>query len=261
MKIISLQLPVRLSEVENNLSVFKEAISQVSGNDDTIIILPEMWMCGFDYENLVSFSEKSAEAMSSIQHIINDNTLIISSLPERNQNKVFNTVYAFSKNGILAEYRKNFLFSPMGEDKYIDKGKGIKVFDFKGVRVGLLLCYEIRFPEMCRLTAFAGADLIAVPAIWPQIKKEHWLTLLRARAIENECYIAGCNTSVMHGKKDMACGYSAAFDPWGETLYEPSADEGICTAEIDTAVVKEIRTKIPSFYDARESFDIRDINS
>lgn len=261
MNVISLQLPVRLSEADRNASVFLEAISQVSDNEDTIIALPEMWMCGFDYDNLVSFSEKSAETLSSIQSIINDNTLVISSLPERNQNKVFNTVYAVTKNGVLGKYRKNFLFSPTGEDKYIDKGKGVTVVDFKGVNLGLLLCYEVRFPEMCRLTAFAGADVIVLPAIWPQMKKDHWMTLLRARAIENECYIVGCNTSVMHGRKDMPCGFSAAYDPWGEPLFEPSAEEGVYKAVINKDFVTEIRTKIPSFNDAKDLFDIRGIDN
>ncbi|MGE4317818.1 MAG: nitrilase-related carbon-nitrogen hydrolase [Deferribacterales bacterium] len=258
MKIVSLQLPVRLSDVDGNLEQFKDALAQLSDEQDTIVILPEMWMCGFDYGRLTEFSERTDDVLKSIEGIINDNTLVISALPERNQNKVFNTVYAVSKNGVQAKYRKSFLFTPMREDEYIDKGNADPVvFDFKGVKVGLLLCYEIRFPEMFRMTAFAGADIIAVPAIWPQMKKDHWLTLMKARAIENQCYIAGCNTSVMHGKKDMPCGFSAAVDPWGEFLYEPSAEEGIYTAEADVSVVNDIRTKIPSFYDAKGYFDIK----
>jgi len=254
MKIISLQLPVSLSRVDENLRRFKEGISQVVDNEDSIIILPEMWACGFDYGRLVEISERTLSVVEEIQGIINDNTLVISSLPERNQNKVFNTVYAVTKNGIAATYRKNFLFSPTREDEYIDRGRGVTVFDFKGSKIGLLLCYEVRFPEMFRMTAFAGADIIAVPAIWPQMKKEHWLTLMRARAIENQCYVAGANTSVMQGKKDMPCGFSAAFDPWGEPLFEPVADEGIFCAYADKNIVEDVRTKIPSFYDAREFF-------
>ncbi|MGE4265962.1 MAG: nitrilase-related carbon-nitrogen hydrolase [Deferribacterales bacterium] len=261
MKIISLQLPVRLSEVDENLRKFKNGISQVIDGEDSIIILPEMWACGFDYRRLVEFSERTHGIINEIQDIINDNTLVISSLPERNQNKVFNTVYAVSKNGIAATYRKNFLFSPMKENEYIDNGSGITVFDFKGVKVGLLLCYEVRFPEMFRMTAFAGADIITVPAIWPQMKKEHWLTLMRARAIENQCYVAGCNTSVMMGKKDMPCGFSAAYDPWGEPMFEPAGEEGVYTSYADAAVVEDIRTKIPSFLDAKGFFTIKGINS
>lgn len=257
MKIVSLQLPVRLSDVAENMKVFCDAVSQLSGGQDTIVILPEMWMCGFDYERLGEFSEKTEDAIKAIQGIIDSNTLVISALPEKNQNKVFNTTYAVTKDGVLGKHRKNFLFSPLREDEYFDKGSDICVVDFKGVNVGLLVCYEIRFPELFRLTSFAGAEIIVLPAIWGQIKKEHWLTLLRARAIENQCYIAGGNTSVMHGKKDMACGFSATIDPWGEFLFEPSAAEGVYTAEADLDTVKDIRTKIPSFFDAREVFDIK----
>lgn len=256
MKIVSLQLPVRLSEVDENLRVFCNAVSQVSDGEDTIIILPEMWMCGFDYERLGEFSARTDETIKAIQGIIDSNTLVISTLPERNQNKVFNTTYAVTKDCVLGKHRKNFLFSPLREDEYFDKGSDVCVVDFKGVKIGLIVCYEIRFPELFRLASFAGAEIIVLPAIWGQVKKEHWLTLLRARAIENQCYVAGANTSVMHGKKDMACGFSATIDPWGEFLFEPKAEEGIYTAQADMSVVRDIRTKIPSFFDAREIFEI-----
>jgi len=261
MRILSLQLPMYLSDLEKNRDTFLGELSQLIDEKDSIILLPEMWGCGFDYKNLNSFAEKTDELIQEIQSVINENTLVISSLPEKNQNKVYNTVYAVSKSGVIGKYRKNFLFSPMREDEYIDKGNNITVVDFKGVKVGLQLCYEIRFPELFRLSAFAGADVIVVPAVWPEMKKEHWLTLLRARAIENQCYIAGCNTSVMSGKKPMNCGFSATIDPWGTFCFEPSADEGVYEAEIDPEMVKDIREKIPSFDDARNTFEINGIDN
>jgi predicted amidohydrolase len=258
MRVVSLQLPIRLGDLDSNREKFLSALPEVIDEQPTIILLPEMWGTGFDYENLVSFSKHTDGICKDIAGRLNESTLIIFSLPERNYNKVYNTVFAVSSDGVTARYRKNFLFSPLGEDTYIDKGKGISVFEFSGVKVGLLLCYELRFPELFRMTAFAGADIIAVPAIWPEMKKDHWLTLLKARAIENQCFIAGCNTSVMHtSKKDMPCGFSAVFDPWGEALYEPRAGEGIFYAEISHDKVREIREKIPSFDDAENAFFIQ----
>jgi predicted amidohydrolase len=258
MKVVLYQLPVVLSEFEKNRRAFLGRIAQMTGNEDTIIVLPEMWCCGFDYEKLVLFSEKTAEVISEIQSIINPNTLVVSTHPELNQNKVFNTVYAVTKNGVCGTYRKSMLFAPTGEDKYFDREQGICVVDFKGVKVGLLLCYEVRFPELFRMTAQAGADIIALPAVWPEMKKDHWLTLTRARAVENQLYIAGCNCSVMHTrKKDMACGYSVAYDPWGEPLIETGAGEAVYEFELDKAKVAEVREKIPSFHDAEKEFEIR----
>jgi len=255
MKIVSLQLPVVLSDFDGNKKRFLDAIAQYSDAKDTIIILPEMWGCGFDYRNLQQFALATDDVISEIQSIINSDTLVISTHPETNQNKVFNTVYAVTKNGVIGKYRKNFLFAPTGEDKYFDTGSETCVVEFKGLKVGLLLCYEIRFPELFRQTTFAGAEIIAVPAVWPEMKREHWQTLTRARAIENQLYIVGCNCSVMHTtKKEMACGYSVAFDPWGEALYEPMSGEHVLECEIDKAMVADVREKIPSLSDAQCAF-------
>lgn len=257
MKIVSFQLPVVLSDLEGNKKKFLDAIRQHSDEKETIMILPEMWGCGFDYKNLHEYAEHTDEVIEEIQSIINTDTLVITTHPEKNPNKVFNTVYAVTKDGVIGKYRKNFLFSPTGEDKYFDTGNDICVVDFKGLKVGVLLCYEIRFPELFRLTTAAGADLIAIPAVWPEMKKEHWMTLTRARAIENQLYVAGCNCSVMHTtKKDMACGYSIAFNPWGEALLEPLGGENVLTCEIDKSMVADIRDKVPSLKDAQEAFSI-----
>lgn len=258
MNIVMFQLPVVLSDFEGNKKRFLDKLAQQSDKQDTIMVLPEMWGCGFDYNNLSDFAEKTEQVLEEIQSIIGDSTLVITTHPERNQNKVFNTVYAVTKDGIIGKYRKNFLFAPTGENKYFDTGNDICVVEFKGVKVGLLLCYEIRFPELFRLSADAGAEIITIPAVWPEMKREHWQTLTRARAIENQLFIAGCNCSFMHTrKKDMPCGYSVAYDPWGEDLIPSEAGERVFEFDFDAAKVAEIREKIPSFSDAMNAFEIK----
>ncbi|PLX71243.1 MAG: hypothetical protein C0602_02345 [Denitrovibrio sp.] len=257
MKVDVYQLPVVLSDFERNKKKFLDKLAQRADKEDTIAIFPEMWGCGFDYKNLSVFAEKTTEVLNEISEIAGENTLVITTHPETNQNKVFNTVYAVTNKGVIGKYRKNFLFAPTGEDKYFDTGSDICVVDFKGVKVGLLLCYEIRFPELFRLTTSAGADIIAIPAVWPEMKREHWQTLTRARAVENQLFVAGCNCSVMHTtKKDMACGYSIAYDPWGGMLINSEPGEGVYTCEIDISQVREIREKIPSLNDAQGAFEI-----
>jgi predicted amidohydrolase len=142
MKILSLQLPVWLSDLEKNRKTFLEKIAELTSDKATIMLLPEMWGCGFDYDNLKSFAEETEFVLKEIMGIINDNTLVISTLPEKNQNKVYNTVYAVTKNGVIGKYRKNFLFSPLRENEYIDNGNNITVVDFMGVKIGLQLCYQ-----------------------------------------------------------------------------------------------------------------------
>lgn len=258
MRIVLLQLPVVLSDFDRNLSKFINGLTQSLDGQDTIVVLPEMWGCGFDYKNLSVFAEKTDEVNAMIQSAVDDNTLVISTSPEKNQNKVFNTVYAVTKQGVSGKYRKNLLFSPTGEDKYFGIGNDTCVVGFKGTKVGIVLCYEIRFPELFRLTAAQGAEIITVPAVWPEVKKEHWRTLTRARAIENQLFVAGCNCSVMHtARKDMKCGYSVGWSPWGEALTDAGEGEGAFVFDADISQVGGIREQIPSYNDAQRMFEIR----
>jgi len=257
MRVVSLQLPVYLGDVEKNVNNFTDEIAQIVDDQPTIFLLPEMWACGFDYEKLLEYSKETEQILNRLSEIIGDNDLVIATNPEENYNKVYNTVYAVGKNGVKAKYRKNFLFTPMKEDVYIDKGNNLCVFDHCEIDLALHCCYEIRFPELFRQSAFNGAKVILVPAIWPGMKKDHWMTLLRARAIENQCYVIGCNCSIMHTrKKPMLCGFSAAYDPWGTPLFDSLEEEGVYAAEIDVNLVDEVREKIPSFSDANETYII-----
>lgn len=261
MKVFALQLPVSLGNVEKNRSDFIDKIKAVSDDSPSIFVLPEMWLTGFDYKNLVRHSELTEDICTELASILKENDLVISSLPEKNGKKVFNTIYAVTKDGVAAKYRKNLLFSPTRENEYIDSGDNIIVFEHFGVKIGLHLCYEIRFPELFRMSAFLDADVFLVPAVWPGNKKAHWQTLTRARAIENQCYLVGANCSVMHTtKQDMPCGFSVAFDPWGEPLFNESEESGVFVCEINPEKVKEIRNSIPSFYDAKDTFQIHKIS-
>ena len=114
----------------------------------------------------------------------------------------------------------------------------------EGVRVTPFVCYDLRFPEPFRLRR-RDTDLFAVVANWPEARREHWRTLLRARAIENQCYVAGVNRVGEGGGLHYA-GDSAVVSPWGEVLVEGGPEEAVLFADVDPAVVRDARAKFPA---------------
>lgn len=252
-----MQYPVSLGDLEQNKQLFLNELSNQTHHGDGIFVLPEMWATGFDYANIELLAEHTPYICKDISKQLENDSIVISSLPEASDGRIYNTIFAIDSDGVKAAYRKNMLFSVMKEDQYFTAGNGITVFEYKGLQIGLLTCYEIRFPELFRMTANKGADLIIVPAIWPANKKDHWLTLLKARAIENQCFIAGCGTSVMKTKKkDMSCGYSVVYDPWGQTVAAAAEENTVLHCSIELEKIKEVRNTIPSFTEAKRLFDI-----
>jgi len=259
MKIACIQKDIHLGDIVRNTDAFLPEVESLSNDNYNIIMLPEMWATGFDYHNLQSHSKNTDNLIKEIAKITNKNSLVISSLPENDSDKIYNTIFAINSEGIVSTYRKNFLFSPLKEDQYFSKGNSYSIFNFNNTRISLHTCYEIRFPELFRIAAFNGSQLMLVPAIWPAEKKEHWMTMLKARAIENQCFVVGCNTSNAHTtKKTIKCGISLVVDPWGNILNEAAPGvESIIKAEIDLNKCNEVREKIPSLKDASEVFDIK----
>jgi predicted amidohydrolase len=142
------------------------------------------------------------------------------------------------------------LFRLMAEEKYLAPGEAATLADTPWGKIGMAICYDLRFPELFRRYALGGAQLILVPAEWPHPRRAHWQTLLRARAIENQCFVAACNRVGTTGNSTFF-GASAVIDPWGETLIEGGEAEMILTVTIDLALVDSVRRRIPVFEDRR----------
>ncbi len=174
------------------------------------------------------------------------------SLLERRGDQAFNTFVLFgSDGGILGLYRKIHLFRLMDEEKWLTAGNELVVADAAWGRAGLGICYDLRFPEMFRYYGLRGAELILLPAEWPSRRIQHWSALLRARAIENQVFIAAVNR-VGESKGEVFGGRSVLLNPWGETLVEGTeVDEALLTASLDLKEVARVRQHIPVFGDRR----------
>ncbi|RMF97844.1 MAG: carbon-nitrogen family hydrolase [Candidatus Schekmanbacteria bacterium] len=245
--IFSAQFHVLLGEVEKNFSKVEKLLENFEVSEG-IVLLPEMWTSGFDYRHLEDIASKTPLILERIKEIAARKNLIIAgSMPEKDKGHFYNTSFLIGEKGnIIGKYRKIHLFSPMREDKYFSKGKKVEVFNTSFGKVALVLCFDLRFPELIRTLALKGAQILLVSAQWPLIRVEHWRTLLRARAIENQFYVTGAAASGKTGKF-VFCGNSMIIAPNGEILANADLDEVVITSSIDLKEIKKIRKEMPCF--------------
>jgi predicted amidohydrolase len=142
------------------------------------------------------------------------------------------------------------LYRLMKEDLCLTAGAQTTIVELPWAPAGLAICYDLRFPELFRKYALAGARMVILPAEWPRPRLAHWRTLLRARAIENQMYVIACNR-VGGTSGDQFPGHSAIVDPWGRAIVEGGEDEEVLTAEINLDEVTSFRKLIPVFEDRR----------
>ncbi len=163
-----------------------------------------------------------------------------------------NTSVFFDRTGeCRAVYRKHHLFGyDSAESDLLVPGESLGMANFEGFEIGMTTCYDLRFPELYRDLAEAGATLILVPSAWPYPRVEHWQLLPRTRAIENQLFVATCNGSGVFDDTAL-CGRSAVYDPWGEISANTDDGPTIVTADIDPERVMTLREEFPAWHDRR----------
>jgi predicted amidohydrolase len=187
--------------------------------------------------------------------------VIAGGIPERSDDpqRPFNTCAVFGPDGaMVARYRKIHLFNvdlPDGtrqhESAANTAGDEPVVVDLEGFKVGLSICYDVRFPELYRRLVDLGAQLIVIPAAFTLTTgKDHWHVLVRARAIESQCYVVAAGQWGRHGSR-FTYGKSIIVDPWGEVIAQCSEGEGVCTATASAAYLQKIRTSLPALQHRR----------
>jgi predicted amidohydrolase len=251
-----IQMDVTIGQPEKNYirveHLLHEAIQAATKPD--LIILPEMWNTGYALEQIHALADEHGERTKSLLSAFsqtNQVNIIGGSIAERRGDQIYNTMYAFDRTGtVVAEYSKIHLFRLMDEEKYLTEGDHIGALNIDGTQAGMMICYDIRFPELARKLALSGVKILFVPAEWPHPRLHHWRTLLTARAIENQMYVVACNRVGTSGTTAFF-GHSMVIDPWGEIVSEGAEDEAILTATIDLALVSEVRGRIPVFEDRR----------
>jgi omega-amidase len=249
-----IQSDIVFGDPEANYAAFGEKMKEAVAQKADFIILPEMWTTAYDLKRIQEIGDLEGERTKEfLQTFARENnvTIVGGSIAQIKDGKVYNTTFAVSNKGeIVAEYSKIHLFRIMREDKYLTGGEELASFPYENTKVGITICYDIRFPELARSYALDGAGILVNSAEWPHPRLNHWRTLMQARAIENQMFVIACNRVGISGKTEFF-GHSMVIDPWGEILVEGGEEEGILFADIDLNLIEEVRGKIPVFADRR----------
>ncbi|TFG11743.1 carbon-nitrogen family hydrolase [Candidatus Thorarchaeota archaeon] len=221
------------------------------------ILLPELFAIGFrhsDYDRLGAgipgptseFIEELAEEQSAY---------VAGTGIEKAGKKWYNTLVMASPDGrILAHYRK---IHPFQEEKdTFTGGDRLAMVEAGGIKIGLQICYDIRFPEVSRKLALEGAEILIFPAAFPDPRSAHWDSLVQARAIENQVYVAAANRVGAAFDDKIYFGHSHVVDPWGVRLLRLNSEEGVKTTTGDTAMIPSVREQITCYQDrAPQSYE------
>lgn len=252
------QMDCTLGLPAENFARAEDFVAEAGRRGSDLVVLPELWSTAYDLENAVTHAtplalnhEGDGWFARLAQMARGNRVWLTGSILEANEGRFYNCMAFYSPQGELAGvYRKIHLFRLMQEEQYLAPGPEPALLDLPWGKTGLAICYDLRFPELFRRYALAGANLVVLPAEWPHPRREHWRTLLAARAIENQCFMAACNR-VGESKGNRFFGASAVIDPWGATLIEGGEIETLLTVSLDLAAVAAARSRIPVFADRR----------
>ena len=253
MKFSTYQMEVVPGDPEANRQKVKKWVEEVVAKDNPdTVILPELWTTSFKLEELQELADEAGEPTKSFlselaaEQKVN---IIGGSIANKIDEKIYNTSYVYNSKGELVhEYSKIHLVPMLDEHLYLTGGeKKAEVFELDGIKMGVIICYDLRFPELARSLALQGAQVLFITAEWPVERKIHWRSIQIARAIENQMYVVSSNNvGTLNGVEYG--GTSMMIDPWGEVLREGSGDqEETLTESLDVEKVLEVRKKVPIF--------------
>lgn len=247
MNIAIVQAPLIWEDVVGNLMAFDSRVLRVDKAD--VIVLPEMFASGFTMTGKEAVARRYADVCQRMRvWAANKQALVMGSTVFRAGKHYYNRLLAVFPSGEILTYDKRHCFTMGGEASHFVAGRQRLVFDYKGVRFAPFVCYDLRFPVWCRNTV--GYDIAVYVANWPQARRNVWQTLLKARAIENQCYVVGVNRIGDDGAGLHYAGDSFVVSPKGEVVAScaPYADE--CRqVEVGMEELRDFRGRFPVLED------------
>jgi len=260
LKIALAQMKVKTADPSANLAAAEALAGEARQRGAEWVCFPELWTTGFQWEQNARLADRLEGDIVKIADLAARHRIWISGsvlAPVKGEaGKPANTLLVFDPQGqTRAVYRKIHLFGLMRENEHLRAGDGLVVLDAPWGKTGLAVCYDLRFGEMFRAYALAGARVQLISAAWPHPRQEHWRTLLRARAIEQQMFVVAVNQA---GDEDFGaegrityCGHSTIIDPWGNIVVEATDQPEMVIAAIDPADSDRVRRKIPVLTDRR----------
>ena len=235
--------------VERNIGEAEQLIDQFGPAPGTLLVLPEMWATGFDYEQTTELGWRFPDILAAMQRIAARHGVYLAGtltdLPA-DGGLPTNTLAVVGPQGVIGRLYKQHLFTYWQEDRYYRGGEAAPLIQTPHGPLAGLVCYDLRFPEAARRQVFAGSRLLAVSAQWPLSRVEHWQTLVRARAIENQVFVAAANGCGRSGDMEMA-GHSMIVAPDGTVLQAAGAEAAMIGCTLENSLIDEQRNR---FYPA-----------
>lgn len=258
----------QMKVVDNRDENVKKAVKLVNksaGKGADLVVLPEMFNCPYDNSKFPEYAEEpsASQSLKDLSHAVRDNQihLVAGSIPESNNGKIFNTSFVFNPQGeIIGSHRKIHLFDidmpnaiTFQESNTLAPGDEITIIETDLARIGVAICYDIRFPELIRLMALEGVELLVVPGAFNMTTgPAHWKALIRSRAVDNQMFLAAVSPARDEESTYVAYGHSMVVDPWGDVLGEAGSGEEIVYADVHLNRISEVRKELPLLSNRRD---------
>ncbi len=254
---ISSTLNDRFSNYRKVENIIKEALSKDISPD--IVVLPEVWTTGWDCYSFCDTKENDLKTEDFLKELAvkYKANIIGGSYIKETEDGNYNTCCVFLKNGEkLAEYKKIHLYSPDGEAKYVKSGDTPVIVEIEGLKIGLSICYDIRFPELYRsyINSKSMPELLINMSAWPKSRAAQYISMAQSRAIENQSYFLALSQTGLIKNDVYNAGNSLFVSPMGEIISKTGEEETYFNFEVDTDLVYKIRKTYPNL-DNRKVFD------
>ncbi|MCL2458238.1 MAG: D-glycero-beta-D-manno-heptose 1-phosphate adenylyltransferase [Desulfobulbus sp.] len=243
------QFAIALGAVERNLQEAERLIDRFGPTPGALLVLPEMWATGFDYGRTAELGRRAPEILAAMQRLAAQHNVYLAGTltdPPDDGGLPTNTLAVVGPQGVIGRVAKQHLFTYWQEDRYYQGGEAAPLIRTPHGPLAGLVCYDLRFPEVARRQVFAGGRLLAASAEWPLSRVDHWRTLVRARAIENQVFVAAANGCGRTGDMEMA-GHSMIVAPDGTVLQAAGAESAVIGCTLDDSLIDEQRRR---FYPA-----------
>lgn len=230
-------------DVAGSLARAEALVRRAAGAGAELVVLPEMCTTGFTMDTAGHAEPRDGPSLEGLRAMARTHGVaIVAGVPIREHDRYFNMAFLIGADGeIAAEYRKQRVFQYAREGEHYDAGSCACTVTIHGVRVALLICFDLRFPELFRAVA-RSVDAVLLIANWPAARQRHWEVLVAARAIENQCYVAAVNR-IGEGDGLHYAGGSTVIGPWGEPCTHGA--DGVLLGTIDAETVARVRREFP----------------
>jgi predicted amidohydrolase len=255
MRVACCQLDIAWEDKPANYRRVERLVSEADLAPGTLLLLPEMFATGFTMNSAAVAEAVDGPTACFVADLARQRRLCVAAgvvIRDPAHARPRNECLVFGADGRpMARYAKTHLFSFAGETEHYMPGADAVLFDWQAARVAPAICYDLRFPEQFRAVIAEGAELLTLIACWPAPRQSHWLTLLAARAIENQCFVAAANRCGRDPSGLEYAGRSQILDPRGTVLADAGNQESVIQAEIDLEAQRVYRREFPALNDLR----------